>query len=66
MAAALGYAVSQPPYVSLAILEAVAVGLALPYVAIAFIPQARRLLPRPGAWKAPTPTGALWARSCRS
>jgi thiol:disulfide interchange protein/DsbC/DsbD-like thiol-disulfide interchange protein len=50
MAAAIGYAVTQPPYVSLAILEAVAVGLALPYVAIAFMPQARRLLPRPGAW----------------
>ncbi len=50
MAAAIGYAVTRPAYVSLAILEAVAVGLALPYVAIAFIPQARRLLPRPGAW----------------
>jgi thiol:disulfide interchange protein len=50
MAAAIGYAVTQPPYVSLAILEAVALGLALPYVAIAFIPQARWLLPRPGAW----------------
>jgi thiol:disulfide interchange protein len=50
MAAALGYAVTQPPYVSLVVLEAVAVGLAVPYVAIAFIPQARRLLPRPGAW----------------
>jgi thiol:disulfide interchange protein len=50
MAAAIGYAITQPPYVSLAVLEAVAIGLALPYVAIAFIPQARRLLPRPGAW----------------
>ena len=50
MAAAVGYAITQPSYVSLAVLEAVAVGLALPYVAIAFIPQARRMLPRPGAW----------------
>jgi thiol:disulfide interchange protein len=50
MAAALGYAVTQPWYVSLAILEALAVGLALPYLAIAFIPRARRLLPKPGAW----------------
>jgi thiol:disulfide interchange protein len=50
MAGALGYAITQPWYVSLAILEAVGAGLALPYVAIAFMPQSRRLLPRPGMW----------------
>jgi thiol:disulfide interchange protein len=50
MAAAIGYAITQPSYVSLAVLEAVAVGLALPYVAIAFVPQARWILPKPGAW----------------
>jgi thiol:disulfide interchange protein/DsbC/DsbD-like thiol-disulfide interchange protein len=50
MAAAIGYAITQPFYVSLAVLEAIAVGLALPYVAIAFVPQARWILPKPGAW----------------
>jgi thiol:disulfide interchange protein DsbD len=50
MAAAIGYAVTQPWYVSLAVLEAIAFGLALPYLLVAFSPRARRLLPRPGIW----------------
>jgi thiol:disulfide interchange protein DsbD len=50
MAAALGYAITQPWYRSLAIFEAVGLGLALPYLAIAFSPGLRRFLPRPGSW----------------
>jgi thiol:disulfide interchange protein len=50
MAAAMGYAIAQPWYVSLAVFEAVGLGLALPYVAIAFSPAARQFLPRSGAW----------------
>ena len=50
MAAAIGYAVTQPWYISLAVLEAIGLGLALPYMIVAFSPRARRLLPRPGAW----------------
>jgi thiol:disulfide interchange protein len=50
MAAAMGYAISQPWYLSLAIFEAVGLGLAFPYLAIAFTPAARRFLPRSGAW----------------
>ena len=50
MAAALGYAITQPWYRSLAIFEAVGFGLALPYLAIAFSPGLRRFLPKPGAW----------------
>jgi thiol:disulfide interchange protein DsbD len=50
MAAAIGYAITQPWYVSLAVLEAIGLGLALPYVAIAVSPRARRLLPKPGIW----------------
>jgi thiol:disulfide interchange protein len=50
MAAALGYAITQPWYWSLAIFEAVGFGMALPYLAIAFSPGLRRFLPRPGAW----------------
>jgi thiol:disulfide interchange protein len=50
MAAAIGYAITQPWYGSLAILEAVGLGLALPYLAIAFAPRLRRLLPKPGIW----------------
>ena len=50
MAAAIGYAITQPWYASLAVLEAIGLGLALPYLAIAFSNRARRLLPKPGAW----------------
>jgi thiol:disulfide interchange protein DsbD len=50
MAAAIGFAITQPWYVSFAVFEAIGVGLALPYVALAFSPGARRFLPKPGAW----------------
>jgi thiol:disulfide interchange protein DsbD len=50
MAAAMGYAITQPWYLSLAVFEAVGLGMALPYVMIALSPAARRFLPRSGAW----------------
>jgi len=50
MAAAIGFAITQPWYVSFAVFEAIGIGLALPYVALAFSPGARRFLPKPGAW----------------
>jgi len=50
MAAAIGFAITQPWYISFAVFEAIGVGLALPYVALAFSPGARRFLPKPGAW----------------
>jgi thiol:disulfide interchange protein DsbD len=50
MAAAIGYAITQPWYMSLTVFEAIGLGLAIPYLALAFIPGARRFLPKPGAW----------------
>jgi thiol:disulfide interchange protein DsbD len=50
MAAAIGFAITQPWYVSFSVFEAIGVGLALPYVLLAFSPGARRFLPKPGAW----------------
>ncbi len=50
MAAAIGFAITQPWYVSFSVFEAIGVGLALPYLALAFSPGARRFLPKPGAW----------------
>jgi thiol:disulfide interchange protein len=50
MATALGYAITQPWYRSLAIFETVGLGLALPYLAIAFSPGLRSFLPKPGVW----------------
>ena len=50
MAAALGYAITQPWYISLAVFAVLGLGLAFPYLMISFSPAARRVLPKPGAW----------------
>jgi thiol:disulfide interchange protein DsbD len=50
MASAVGFAVTQPWYVSLAVFEALGLGFALPYLAAAFSPGLRRFLPKPGIW----------------
>jgi thiol:disulfide interchange protein DsbD len=50
MGVALGFALTQPAIVAILVFEGLAVGLALPYLAIAFIPALARLLPRPGVW----------------
>ncbi len=50
MAGALGYALTQPPIVALAVFLALALGFAAPFVAVAFVPGLQKLLPRPGAW----------------
>ena len=50
MAPALGYALLQPAAVTVSVFLALGLGFALPYFAVAFLPGAQRLLPRPGAW----------------
>jgi thiol:disulfide interchange protein len=50
MGTALGYAVSQPAVVALAVFATLGLGLALPFLLIGFIPPLARLLPRPGHW----------------
>jgi thiol:disulfide interchange protein/DsbC/DsbD-like thiol-disulfide interchange protein len=50
MAAALGFALSQPAPQTVAVLLAMGVGLALPYLVLAMTPALQRLMPRPGAW----------------
>ena len=50
MAPALGYAILNPPAVTVGVFLALGAGFALPYCFVAFLPGARRLLPRPGAW----------------
>jgi thiol:disulfide interchange protein/DsbC/DsbD-like thiol-disulfide interchange protein len=50
MAAALGFAATQPPAVALAIFTALALGFAAPFVALGFSPALLRHLPRPGTW----------------
>jgi thiol:disulfide interchange protein DsbD len=50
MGAALGYALGERTQVTLAVFVALGVGMALPYVLLAWFPQWRRALPRPGPW----------------
>lgn len=50
MGASVAFALSAGPVIAFVIFSALAVGLALPFLTIAFIPGARRLLPRPGDW----------------
>ncbi len=50
MGAALGYALVQPAFIGLLVFTALAIGLALPFVVLASMPQLLRFLPRPGPW----------------
>ena len=50
MAAALGAALVLPVAAALAVFAGLGVGLALPFVAIAFLPGLRRRIPKPGPW----------------
>ena len=50
MGAALGYALGAAPQVTFGIFVALGLGMALPYLALAWFPAWRRVLPRPGPW----------------
>ncbi|MEO5587217.1 MAG: protein-disulfide reductase DsbD domain-containing protein [Novosphingobium sp.] len=50
MAAAMGAALLLPAPWALALFAALGIGIALPFLAIAFVPPLRRRMPRPGAW----------------
>jgi thiol:disulfide interchange protein/DsbC/DsbD-like thiol-disulfide interchange protein len=50
MASALGAALLLPPVEALLVFVALGIGLALPFLAIGWIPALRSQLPRPGAW----------------
>lgn len=50
MASALGYALTQPPFVALCIFGALGLGMALPFLILSYSPQLSQYLPKPGAW----------------
>jgi thiol:disulfide interchange protein len=50
MGTALGFALTQPAAIALAVFATLGLGLALPFLLIGFVPPLARLLPRPGAW----------------
>jgi thiol:disulfide interchange protein len=52
MGVALGTALLLPLWGAVLVFAALGLGLALPFVAIAFVPALRRILPRPGPWMA--------------
>ncbi|MCY3966850.1 MAG: thioredoxin family protein [Acidobacteria bacterium] len=47
---AVGFALSQPATTIVFVFTAVGIGLAIPYLLLAAMPRATRLLPRPGEW----------------
>jgi thiol:disulfide interchange protein len=50
MGAALGFSLSQPPAGALSIFAALGLGLATPYLVLAFWPRLLRWIPKPGPW----------------
>jgi thiol:disulfide interchange protein len=50
MAAALGAALVLPAILGMAIFAGLGLGLALPFLALGFVPALRRRMPRPGPW----------------
>ncbi len=50
MGAALGFTLSQPPWVAVPVFTAIATGMAAPVALLSFFPGWLRRLPRPGAW----------------
>ena len=50
MGTAVGFALTQPAAIALAVILALGLGLALPFLALTLAPQLIGRLPRPGAW----------------
>jgi len=50
MGSALGFAVTQPAPVALAVFAALGAGMAAPFLLLTYIPALARRLPRPGPW----------------
>ncbi len=50
MGAAIGYAMTQPSYILIAVMLALGLGFATPVLALSFSPAMQRILPKPGAW----------------
>lgn len=50
MAPVLAYALTQSYGIAMAVFLALGLGLALPFIILAFVPATRRWMPRPGAW----------------
>ncbi|MGO9459429.1 MAG: protein-disulfide reductase DsbD family protein [Rhodomicrobium sp.] len=50
MGAAIGFAMTQPSYILVAVMLGLGLGFATPVVALSFSPAMQKILPKPGAW----------------
>jgi len=50
MGSALGYAISQPPIISLLVFTFLGLGMAAPYLVLTNSPKLLKFVPKPGAW----------------
>lgn len=50
MAGAVGYALAQPAIITLAVFMALAIGFALPFLLLAYMPRLLSAVPKPGPW----------------
>lgn len=50
MGTAIAFAIAQPPLYSLLVFLALGLGMALPFLLIAFVPRLGHILPKPGPW----------------
>ena len=50
LGAAMGYTLAQPAITAMFLFTVFAIGIAAPYLVLAFVPSLIKLLPRPGAW----------------
>ena len=50
MGTALGYALTQPPAIAVAVFLALGLGMALPFLLLGYFPRLGAWLPKPGAW----------------
>lgn len=50
MGAALGFGLTQSPFISFAVFTALGLGMALPYLILSVFPALLRFLPQPGPW----------------
>jgi thiol:disulfide interchange protein DsbD len=50
MSAAIGYAITQSSVIALLVFATLGLGMALPLTVVSFIPNAGKLLPKPGLW----------------
>ncbi len=50
MAPAIGFALTQPIVTVFTVFSLLAIGMALPFLALSFIPAVAKMMPKPGAW----------------